>query len=421
MLSPVPTDAAEKTAAVALLASAIGAPVATVERLLGVASALVEDYAVMAPTPVKDEAVIRCAGALYQAPQNPFLRGQHIGPKSVSYQPPPAGGWGALRRSGAMGLLSPWRVRRAGASLAARAFASAKITPPVEAVTPLILSTIGREIIRRGECLFLIDVDGDGLRLLPSNSWDVTGGVSPQSWTYRLDLAAPDSTRSVIAPAAGVVHIRAYVEPSAPWRGISPLTGAASTARLLAETEAALADESSGPRGHVIPMPQGPVDDDDDGSMSKLQAAVAGLKGKTVLVETAAAGFGEGRAAAPAADWQPRRIGAAPPDGLQQLRTDAEASMLAASGTPIELISARSDGAAVREAWRRYAHAFLTPIGGIVATELADKLERPGLALDFSGLFASDITGRARAFASMVNAGMDVTKAAGLSGLLTGE
>ena len=29
MLSPVPTDAAEKTAAVALLASAIGAPVAT--------------------------------------------------------------------------------------------------------------------------------------------------------------------------------------------------------------------------------------------------------------------------------------------------------------------------------------------------------------------------------------------------------
>ena len=327
-----------------------------------------------------------------------------------------AGGGGSAD-AGATGAVE------AAASLAARAFASAKITPPVEAVTPLILSTIGREIIRHGECLFLIDVDGDGLRLLPSNSWDVTGGVSPQSWTYRLDLAAPDSTRSVIAPAAGVVHIRAYVEPSAPWRGISPLTGAASTARLLAETEAALADESSGPRGHVIPMPQGPVDDDDDddGSMSKLQADVAGLKGKTVLVETAAAGFGEGRAAAPAADWQPRRIGAAPPDGLRQLRTDAEASMLAASGTPIELISARSDGAAVREAWRRYAHAFLTPIGGIVAAELADKLERPGLALDFSGLFASDITGRARAFASMVNAGMDVTKAAGLSGLLTGE
>ena len=313
----------------------------------------------------------------------------------------------------------------AAASLAARAFASATLTPEAPGVTPLILSTIGREIVRRGECLFLIEVDNDGLRLLPSNSWDITGGVAPESWTYLVDLAAPDSTRSVIAPAAGVVHVRAYVEPSAPWRGISPLTGAASTARLLAETEAALADESSGARGYVLPMPQGPAGDDGDedkeDALGALQRDVSALKGKTVLVETAAAGWGEGRAAAPQADWKPRRIGADPPDTLRQLRMDAEASILGATGTPVELISARSDGAAVREAWRRYAHAFLAPVGQIVAAELADKLDRPGLALDFSALFASDITGRARAFASMVNGGMDVDKAASLSGLLAGE
>ena len=75
----------------------------------------------------------------------------------------------------------------------------------------------------------------------------------------------------------------------------------------------------------------------------------------------------------------------------------------------------------MREAWRRYGHAFLTPIGGIVAAELAEKLDAPGLALDFSALFASDITGRARAFTSMVQAGMDVEKAAALSGLLAEE
>ena len=84
------------------------------------------------------------------------------------------------------------------------------------------------------------------------------------------------------------------------------------------------------------------------------------------------------------------------------------------------LISARSDGTAVREAWRRYAHAFLTPVGEIVAAELGEKLDAPGLALDFSSLFASDITGRARAFGSMVQAGMDIERAAGLSGLLAG-
>ena len=60
----------------------------------------------------------------------------------------------------------------------------------------------------------------------------------------------------------------------------------------------------------------------------------------------------------------------------------------------------------------------LRPVGEIVTAELADKLDRPGLALDFSALFASDITGRARAFASMVQAGMEVERAAALSGLL---
>ena len=60
----------------------------------------------------------------------------------------------------------------------------------------------------------------------------------------------------------------------------------------------------------------------------------------------------------------------------------------------------------------------LRPVGEIVTAELADKLDRPDLALDSSALFASDITGRARAFASMVQAGMEVERAAALSGLL---
>ena len=114
-LSPVPTDAAELAAAVALLASAIGADVAVAGRLLPVASALVENYAVTAPTPVKDEAVIRVAGALAHTNYRPFDTAQSIGPFSASYSAQPGGGWGALRKSGAMGLLSPWRVRRAGA------------------------------------------------------------------------------------------------------------------------------------------------------------------------------------------------------------------------------------------------------------------------------------------------------------------
>ena len=57
----------------------------------------------------------------------------------------------------------------------------------------------------------------------------------------------------------------------------------------------------------------------------------------------------------------------------------------------------------------------------IVAGEMAAKLDTPGLALDFSALFASDLSGRARAFQSMVGGGMDVGKAAALAGLMVND
>ena len=64
----------------------------------------------------------------------------------------------------------------------------------------------------------------------------------------------------------------------------------------------------------------------------------------------------------------------------------------------------------MQEAWRGYVHAFLAPgRGRSWRSEPADKLDTHGLRLDFPALFASDITGRARAFAAMVQAGMDVS------------
>ena len=56
----------------------------------------------------------------------------------------------------------------------------------------------------------------------------------------------------------------------------------------------------------------------------------------------------------------------------------------------------------------------------MVEAELTEKLETP-VRLDWSELRASDITGRARAFQSLVGSGMDVAKASALSGLLMPE
>ena len=54
------------------------------------------------------------------------------------------------------------------------------------------------------------------------------------------------------------------------------------------------------------------------------------------------------------------------------------------------------------------------------AEELSSKLDRT-ITLNFDRLFAADLSGRARAFQSMVGGGMDVSKAAALAGLMAEE
>ena len=113
ILSPVPTDAALLTAAVDVLGRAIGSQDVRddTERLMKVASDTVERYAPTAPQSAKNEAVIRMAGILYGDYGAVVTEG--IADQTVTYANAPVGGWSPFRRSGAMGLFSPWRTRRA--------------------------------------------------------------------------------------------------------------------------------------------------------------------------------------------------------------------------------------------------------------------------------------------------------------------
>ena len=65
-------------------------------------------------------------------------------------------------------------------------------------------------------------------------------------------------------------------------------------------------------------------------------------------------------------------------------------------------------------------HATIQPLARIVAEELSAKFETE-IGLSFDTLFAADLSGRARAFQSLVGGGMDATKAAGLAGLMQRE
>lgn len=76
-----------------------------------VASALVEKEAPNAPQAVKDEAVIRFAGYLAQSDFG-GVRAEQVG--EVQLEHAPNHGM-AFRHSGAKALISPWKVRHAGA------------------------------------------------------------------------------------------------------------------------------------------------------------------------------------------------------------------------------------------------------------------------------------------------------------------
>ena len=302
-----------------------------------------------------------------------------------------------------------------------RALSSAKVSPdPAAAVlTPPVLSTIGRELVRVGEVLFVVDVVNGRRVLLPSSSWDVTGSASPDSWKFTCELSGPDTTETRTESWDGVVLLTWATEPRQPFKGLGPLQAANLTGGLIGALEASLKGEAGTPVGYLLPVPQAnEVDDDEVDPLESMKADLRQLSGGLSLVETTAAGWGEGRGAAPHVDWKPSRLGPAPPTALCSLRQDVSQSVLSCCGISEAMTSARSDGTARREAFRQFLHLSVNPVARQILSELRVKLDIPDMRLDFSELFAGDLSGRARSFQSLVKGGMTVEKAAALSGLM---
>ena len=307
----------------------------------------------------------------------------------------------------------------AAAGLYARCFAAAEVSPP-GLVGPAVRALIGRNLIRSGESVHLIEVVRGSIRLVPVGSWLVAGPWSEDRWVYRLDTFGPSGSQVHYSSGDQVVHVRYAVDPSRPWEGISPLGWAATTGTLAAHLEQRLGEEAGGAVAHVLPVPQDGGDGEGADPLGKLKEDIRSARGRTFLAETTSAGWGEGRGAAPAADWQPRRIGANPPAVLQGLRSDVFGAVLSACGVPVSLFT-DADGTSQRESFRRFLTTGLEPLGQLVAAELSAKLDTPGIRFDFTGTYAHDLAGRAAAFQKLVAGGMALAEAVSLAGLVVPE
>ena len=305
--------------------------------------------------------------------------------------------------------------------LVGRCLASATVDgAPGGAVTPAVLAQVGRSLIRQGESVHSINVSPDGaVRLAVSGHHDVYGAADPAGWTYRVSEYGPSSTLSRMLPAAAVVHVRYLTDPIRPWCGVGPLQAATIAGRLSAETAAALADGEGGPRGNLLPLPGAEDDDDEDESIDKLKQDILRLRGHLAFVESTASMNPGAPSSAPRGDWDVKRIGANPPDSEVRLLERSFIEVLSACGVPAVLYE-RGDGTAKREGFRQFLHATLQPVADLIALELSTKMGRD-VSINLDRLFAADLAGRARAFQSMVGAGMDPVKAAGLAGLMEAD
>lgn len=303
------------------------------------------------------------------------------------------------------------------AGLWQRAFASADVSGGVAAVSPEFLGLVGRELIRSGEAVFRIAVEGGQVRLYPQASVTITGGSDPEGWTYLGTENGPSTAQTWTLPAAAVLHFRYGVDIARPFHGVAPWSFAGVSSTLAANLEARLGDEAGAPVGSLFPIPQNPKPpDSDDDPLADLRADIAKAKGHPLLVETTASGWGDGKGAAPLSDWKARRFGADPPAALEALRGASGADITAACGVPAAL-AGEGDGTAKREAYRQFVALSVRPMARLVEAELSAKLERD-IGLDFSDLRSDDLSGRARAFQSLVKGGMEVSPAAALAGLM---
>ena len=266
------------------------------------------------------------------------------------------------------------------------------------------MALAGRSLALRGEFVALITGDG----IVPASDWDIsTRNGIPRA--YRIGIAEAGGARSETALAGEVLHFRIGSDAVTPWTGQAPLTRAGLSASLLHEVETALRDVfRDAPIGsQIVHLPDSSAED-----MDAMRSAFRGKRGSTLVIE--------GVAQSTAAGMNPQ-LGQKP-DQLSpdlQKATHVEALAAAQDGVALafgvlpSMFNRAATGPAIRENQRHLAVWQIQPMADVMAEEATAKLGG-NVSIDcMRSLQAFDVSGRARAMKTIIEA-MTTAKAAGL-------
>ena len=309
----------------------------------------------------------------------------------------------------------------AAAGLLSRNFASASVDAPddvVEALSPRVLAQIGRDLVRVGETLHVIRMSSGRLRLFPVSTWYWEGEADPADWTCTATVYGPSGSSTWRLPQSSVVFATWGSPTARPYHGLGPAAWAAETARLSANAERSLADEASGPVASLLTIPEGndAGSEDDDDALAGLRNDIGKARGRALLLETTAGGFGEGRSNAPQRDWKPAPLHPEPTEAMVKLAESAFARVLASCGCSPALFD-DSDGTSKREALRQWHMGVVEPLAKVLEFELSTKFETQ-IRLKFDA-YPRDQVSRAQVFSKLIAAeGMTKEMALAISGLM---
>ena len=311
------------------------------------------------------------------------------------------------------------------ATLYASAFAACAVSGPASVTRALTAdwrANVASELVRRGQCVYIIGADPvDGLTLRVASSFDVYGSADPP-WTYRVERAGPSSTTWQTYGSGELLHLRWSTDTARPWAGISPLSRASDTGSLAGWLEKRLSEEASGPVGSFLPVaryepaPDADLADPDaDDPLAALRRDIGGARGQVLAVETQMAGA-DSPASAPRKDFQVARFGANPPQGLIELRDKVASDIAGACGVPRGLLDSSTGGQAAREAWRQF---IATSVDGLARRLESQLVEQLGvqIRIDSTPLAGRDLAARAAAFLRLQKGGVPIADARAAAGI----